>query len=596
MNIENSPISQAVSRIDDALKRSAYYQSYQRTTQTLSWIALARLQCIGRIGPIERIVKDGLWDQVISAGISKEISLYMRELTSSTFSALEAATRLCSDLKGAPDTAWDVLPYITSPEKRQFMVPEILVSQPVVNLMVDMLGPIKGTVWTPFDPSGQFAITAARRGFGVHVAAINNLNTQIRPLLMLLESEETRSRFIEEIPRNEAGMPEITADYVLADPPLGLSVRSEWAQWERPRAIKQDRFDRAETWAIFELLARTKRKLVIVTSQQWLFSTGQERQLREQLLQRADNIIESITTLPGGVFSSSNMQGAITSFDQQRLERTIRVTSLESAGRQFSIEEHITANKEGILGGTEETKYSKLISLEAILDGECVLLPHRLLRRTVLSGTNALPLDELCAVIRTPTPYKGVGEDVLELGIPNLRNGRWNSISFEEDSVPYKTVNIKPNHKTIAYLEKNDLLLSIKGTVGLVRLISGDYSKGEDPAPKEEWVKAVVSGSCVALRLGLNAKRLGVSPEYLLTYLRSPEGQQQINSLAVGAAVPHINVQSLVSMVRIPVPSADELASIHQDYRALCEMEEKIDYLHYQMNDITEKHWPVKLA
>ncbi len=154
----------------------------------------------------------------------------------------------------------------------------------------------------------------------------------------------------------------------------------------------------------------------------------------------------------------------------------------------------------------------------------------------------------------------------------------------------------EPNHKTIAYLEKNDLLLSIKGTVGLVRLISGDYGKGEDPAPKEEWVKAVVSGSCVALRLGLNAKRLGVSPEYLLTYLRSPEGQQQIKSLAVGAAVPHINVQSLVSMVRIPVPRADELASIHQDYRALCEMEEKIDYLHYQMNDITEKHWPVKLA
>jgi hypothetical protein len=594
MHNENSPIAQAILRIEDALRRSAHYQ---RTTQTLAWIALARLQSIGRLGSIEQIVKDGLWDQVTSAGISRETTAYMKELSSSTLAALEAAIRLCSDLKGAPDTAWDVLPHLISPERRQFIIPEILVSQPVVNLMVDMLGQDKGSVWAPFDPSGQFAITAARKGFSVYTAPIRDIHSQIKHLLMLLESEETKARFIDEIPRNETGLPEIKVDYILADPPLGVSIKpDEWAQWERPKANKYQRFDRAETWAIYELLARTNRRLVILTSQQWLFSTGQERQLREQLLRSSSNIIESITTFPGGIFSSSNIQAAITSFDHLRAERTIRVTSLEMASRQGSIEELIMANKERVLRDSDETKYSKVVPVQSALDAECVLLPQRLLRRAILSGKNAVSLDEICTVLRPPTPYKGNGESVLELGIPNLRDGRWNAIRYEERSDRFRSANVKPGNRTISYLTKDDLLLSIKGTLGLAGLLSDFYGKGEDQDSEAEWVKAVVSGSCIALRLNPGAAGLGISPKYLLMYLRSPEGQEQIRSLAVGAAVPHINVQSLVSMLRVPVPTAEELSAVHQDYKKLCEIEEKIEYLRHQMDELIENRWPVKLA
>jgi len=111
----------------------------------------------------------------------------------------------------------------------------------------------------------------------------------------------------------------------------------------------------------------------------------------------------------------------------------------------------------------------------------------------------------------------------------------------------------------------------------------------------DEWYRAVASSSCVALRLHKGAEDMGITPQYLLMYLRSAEGQEQIRSLQVGAAMPHISIQTLMNAVRIPVPSAEECADVIRDYEKLCLIEDQIKGLSYDMTSIAESRWIARL-
>ena len=79
-------------------------------------------------------------------------------------------------------------------------------------------------------------------------------------------------------------------------------------------------------------------------------------------------------------------------------------------------------------------------------------------------------------------------------------------------------------------------------------------------------------------------------------YLRSAEGQEQIRSLQVGAAMPHITVTDLLNSVRIPIPSAEELVSVEADFDKLCSLEENIQIIESEMEEIADSRWVVKLA
>lgn len=603
MKTNFSPISQAFRSLEDALR---FGDSYRKTTQILAWIALARLHSDGKLAmPIDKLVLKGDLSVALQAGLKQEaIDLLSTSsegengINARTLNVLDAVKKLCLDLKDAPDSAWDVLPFLTSSERRHSIVPELLIEQYVVELMVDMIGNQKGTVWVPFDPSGQIAITAARKGFAVNNASIMTPDDLISHLLICIESgAPTHPSIKTEINRDAMGRPTTKADFILAAPPISVSIRSgEWAQWQFDDGKRKDIYDRSEAWAISELLIRAEKKLVVLTSHNWLFSTGQERRLREELLGRSHCPIESVTTLPGGVLSSTNVQTAITTFNQEQSKNVVRMTNLVSEGRSSFQDDLLSENRNHILLDEGESKQSRSISVKEIEEAESVLLPQRLLRKTTLSSSNYIPLEEICIPIRPPTPYRGNdGECVTELGIPNLRDRSWKPIGldgFFED----KTVFIRQRERQESFLEQDDIILSVKGSLGLAGLISDYFGFGENQSATHEWVKSVVSTSCVGLRLGRGASSKGITPEYLLMYLRSEEGQEQIKSLKVGAAMPHISIQSLMRTVRIPIPNNTELAEVKKDFNKLCSLEEEIARISYEMSAVTASRWTVRNA
>lgn len=601
MQTNFSPISQAIQRLEDALRAGGFYR---KTTQILAWIALARLQSAGKLAmSMDELVLKGEWAAASSAGITQEAIKLLSTgseggggINSAKLDALEASKRLCLDLKDAPDSAWDVLPFLTSADRRHLILPELFIEQSVVDLMVDMLGSQRGTVWVPFDASGQIAITAARKGFFVNNASIMIADELISHLLICIESAgPTHPRINSEMSRDSTGRPKIKANFVLAAPPINISIRSgEWSQWQLSDGKRNEIYDRSEAWAISELLNRAEKKLVVLTSHNWLFSTGQERRLREQLIGDSQCQIESVTTLPAGVLSSTNVQTAITTFNLVQSKNKIRMTTLVTEDRSASLDDLLIANRNNILFNEGESKQSRDFSVEEILEAESVLLPQRLLRKTTLSSANYISLDQICLPIRPPTPYRGVdGEYVVELGIPNLRNRYWRPIGSLE-SAEEKMIFIRQRDRQESFLEQGDVILSVKGTLGLAGLISGYFGRKENQSLADEWVKSVVSTSCVGLRLLSGAAAKYITPEYLIMYLRSQEGQEQVKSLKVGAAMPHISIQSLMRTVRIPKPNQTELVEVTKEFEKLCSLEEEIESIQGVMYEITDARWTVR--
>jgi hypothetical protein len=603
---KNLPLPRAFFRLQDLARTNglAYVD-----TQALTWLATARLYAKNRsvFTPsfsLDDLVQEAGWQQIVSVGLSPEAAFRIHDRragglyeASSMRDAISVIKELCKELDGAPDSAWDVLPFIFSSDKRHQRGLELFISQPLVELLVDMLKGKSGSVWTPFDASGQIAITAFRRGYDVHTASITGYESITRHLLTCIETGSAKHpKLITEIARDERGRPILDADFIIADPPFGHSVREgQWGQWEKRESDGASSYDRAEAWTITHLLQRAKRQLILFSSQNWLFSTGQERRLREALIEKSNIQMDSVVTIPAGAFSSSYVASAIASFGHGIPLDAVRMTDVKSEDRADTIESLVDMYRPAILGSDQPMRNSQMITRQAIREADYVLLPQRHFRAIGLAGVNAVPLGEICIALRPPTPYRSVeGRDVLEIGIPNLREGLWLPIA-EPDHENEKWVVTNPSTRYETFLSRDDIVLSVKGTLGLARLVSDFFGppEGDD---QSEWVRSVVSTSCIALRLSKDAHLKGISPRYLLMYLRSGEGQEQIRSLQVGAGMPHISIQTLMSAVRIPIPSEDDHAAVIADFEKLCTLEESIALLRYEMETLSESRWVVKLA
>lgn len=597
---KNLPLPHAFFRLQQLFRQNGLAFA---DTQALTWLAAARLYASDKKRFLPNFSLDYLesetgWKQVVAAGLAPQALLRVHDrgvtgllAASTTKEAIKVVTRLCRELDGAPDSAWDVFPFLLSSDKRYQSGLENFISQPIVELLVDMLCDKSGSVWTPFDDSGQIALTALRRGYVVHTASILGNESLIRHLLTCIDTgAATHPKLITEVTRDERGRPMTRADFIIADLPFGYSLseeqRGQWAQYESVRSLN---YDRAEAWAVSNLTSRADRQLLMLSSQNWLFSTGQERRLRESLIEKSEIQLNAIVTLPAGAISATNVATAIASFGQGDRSDAILMTDVRSGSRVDAIESLVEKNRPAILGLDLSTKNSRLVSVQEVRAADYVLLPQRLFRTIDLAGVEGISLGEICEAIRPPTPYKGVeGRDVIELGVPNLRDGRWSPIEYSDDDTE-KFVVTNPSTRHEIFLSKDDIVLSVKGTLGLARLVSDYYGPSEDEMA--DWVRAIVSTSCIALRLSRGAVRKGITPRYLLMYLRSSEGQEQICSLQVGAGMPHISIQTLMSAVRIPVPNPQQHDEVTADFEKLCSIESHIRSLRDEMEMIVGSRW-----
>lgn len=573
------PIPRAFLNLLDAYR--AYGHDSNALTFALTWLAAGRMVVTGNVPAVqsvEALATEAGWKAMEDAGLPlhgmhRLLRADKESCTKSLAFGKEVIKELVHDLGTQP---WEVLPSLTSSAKSSREV-EGMVSAEVAELMLDMLGQPEHDLWIPFDRWGMLTILAMRRGWQVNAAPMMGEMESALPLLTAIEfGTPQHSQQESAIERDRDGRPVTQAAYVLACPPFGLKMHeSRLAQWDSGHE-DWERFVRSETWAVRELVNRCKKKAVFLLPAGVLFTRGQEQRLREYLLHRdnKNNELQSVVGLPMGAYLASSLPTAVMVLSPGQNNETSLMVDLGQSRRVLTnMDELIQKNRPVALGLEEDPEHACRVTCEDIMRNEVSFAPSRYLRKSFDVGPNAVPLKNICEVIKAPVIARDdTGEEFLELGIPELGGWRATGSNLE------KKVRIKGRQQPPS-LQQGDVVLSVKGSIGKTGFVG-----------EIEPHAVVLSQSCIALRIAPTQAGT-VSPEYLLMYLRSAAGQAQLEALQAGATVAHVSPQSLLSSFLIPIPSVTEREAVEADYKRLCLLEQQVADIQKQMEEIAGQHW-----
>jgi hypothetical protein len=131
-------------------------------------------------------------------------------------------------------------------------------------------------------------------------------------------------------------------------------------------------------------------------------------------------------------------------------------------------------------------------------------------------------------------------------------------------------------------LKPGDILLSIKGTIGVVGIVPDTVpGVGE----REIWT---AGQSLMILR---TKKRSSLDPIVLYEYLSDATVQAFIKSMAGGTVIQNLGMKDLKSF-QVPIPSADVMAEVRARFMERQTVFDEIEYLQKRVATIRAAHWP----
>lgn len=588
MDAKKSPMERAVLALLDLARE--FMPSHSSHVYALTWIAAARLITAGRVPEVNKLsdlMSDSAWDRL--AGLGLLLSEPGRSVAKSDDSDSEIARRikavavvadLNEQLKGA---RWDLLPCLDMLAGRSdgglSYIPGDL-----EELLLELAGdPVQGTLWIPFDPVGSLSIRASRRGWKVADVHLGDRPTAVtRRLVMAIEHGRftplTSSVDDLAYDRVPTGM---KADVVIANPPFGAKpMASRQADdWLSMTTTRLDITTRSEVWAVQEFVNRATKRAVFLVPASLLFARGQEERLREYLLHRGGECteLEAVIGLPSTLGAPVLPSSAVMVLSPGGHHDFIRMVDLASAKRGSGSFKELGQHLVDVaLGRLTDERRSIRVGRDEIERNETSFAPSRYLRSHVDVGPNSRTLGELCELVRPPSLSKvSTGTKAVEVGIAHLDVMR----PIQPDGS--KVITTRARQGDMPALEAGDIVLAIKGSVGKVGIVGGTQSE----------LPAVVSQSCVALRLNRGvARKARISAPYLLMYLASEQGQEQLRGLQVGMGAPHISPATLMSAIRVPLPG-DDSAEVEADYQTLCDIERQMDQLAERARETRAKRW-----
>ena len=578
------PIPRAFSALIDVTRD--FLSPEKAMTFAMTWLAAARMVSAGTVSgmsSISDLANQESWQMLKSRGLPIDDSVVgfkdgkLEAANLSQVAAAVAIVRTLSDEIGSG--SWDVLPSLAAARTRG-VFSDWEVAEPVAELMLDLFQRNDHqTIWIPFDPWGTLTIRALRRNKRVCAAPMLASSTNELKLMLAIETGRPDHESVEaSIERDGQGRPLTQVEHALVVPPLGVAVRnSRLAQWSTPQSGSLD-YDRSETMVVAEVLARVSGTAVFLVPQGLLFTGGQEQRLRKAIAHRGGECcdLRTVVALPPGAFSSTHISTAIVAVGPSINEFVMMADLGASKRSSAELAELVAASKESIVCALPEAPRSALVTRQQIIDKDCTFAPSRYIYQPIELGANAIALDELCEVIRPPVLSKDEFDtEVLEIGIPEL--GQWQPLSG-----PFtKKVRVRTTGKKVNFLQENDILLSVKGTVGRAGVIGGSLPNHLIP-----------SQSCIGLRLNPNKPGLPTwFAEYLLMFLRSDAGQRQLESLKVGATVQHLNISTLLVQYLVPVEAATKKSSVADTYARICGLEKDLKVAQRGIEALAKEHW-----
>jgi type I restriction enzyme M protein len=198
-----------------------------------------------------------------------------------------------------------------------------------------------------------------------------------------------------------------------------------------------------------------------------------------------------------------------------------------------------------------------------------VIAPSLRKQRQLLAEQQTIPLGDLVELYRPQARSQAVPADSEGSQI-TLHEATTGDVYDGIVETPSKTTNISVHQMPYverAILHRGDILISVKGKVGVVGLVPEDAPAGKSRA---WWI----AGQTFVITRVRRSSAL-VSPTVLAAYLVSSIGQAQLQALAGGITVPLIQISDL-KRLPIPVPSREKQTKIIREFQYIHELRGKI--------------------
>ena len=393
-----------------------------------------------------------------------------------------------------------------------------------------------------------------------------------------------------------------TADFELMLPPLGMPIRDFDAVSARvlsPLGMAPNRTGRltAETLSILHALENHETRTLILVGEGELFRmVGAEAVVRRHLVETGR--LTAVMGVPPSLFYTSTMVKlgllvlAGESFAREQV-RFVDIGHKELSYRgtrgRFEFNFDTGTGTADLISGPAPTDKTmgRDVGYEEICKHNFVLTPDRYLNaglrdriNTLLRDADAAALPDVVEMIRPANLQKSLEDDytIFEASPGDVGERGYLKQPSRFFTVDRATYTRALNQK----VQPGDVLLSIKGTIGVVGLVPEDVPREGDMAI---WT---AGQSLMILR---PKKRSGMDPITLYEYLTDETVQEFIKSLAGGSVIQNLAMKDL-KVFPIPIPPKQIMEDVQARFKARQALLDEVAEIQRRIAEERAKQWP----
>jgi len=433
---------------------------------------------------------------------------------------------------------------------------------------------------------------------GIHFTSSSaELTHACHNLMLLLELSNVSADAHQPWDRKTSG----DIDFEIMLPPLGVPIRdldlvSARLMSHLGGSSRTGRLN-AETLSILHALENRATRTVILISEGELFRmVGAEAIVRRHLVESGR--LEAVLGVPPGLFYTSTMVklGLLVLSDETTKHETIRIVDLGhmglshrgSRGRYDFGFDPGSETAELISGPAPADKtMARDVSYDEIFEHNFVLTPDRYLNAglrdridMLMRDADAATLPDVVEMIRPANLQKSLGEDytIFEASPGDIGERGYLDQPGRSFTVDRATYTRALNQR----VQPGDVLLSIKGTIGVVGLVPEDVPREGDTAI---WT---AGQSLMILR---PKKRGGMDPITLYEYLTDETVQEFIKSLAGGSVIQNLAMKDLKAFP-VPVPSKQIMEDVRARFMARQALLDEVADIQRRIAAERAEQWP----
>ena len=363
------------------------------------------------------------------------------------------------------------------------------------------------------------------------------------------------------------------ATKVFSNPPVGVrepgiddTIKDNNALTE---LIDIEEYNISADWAfILSSYANQKPggKTAVITYNQVLFRE-QDHAIREKII--SEGWLEAIIALPEKLFPSTAIPFTLLIFSENN--ETVRMVDASEISTRDQ-KKNILTNKniqEIVAAYKQENEISKQLTYEDFEKQEFILTPIRYFG-FIPDASKMTPIDDLTRSINRGAMISRKELDTMtttkETGIKYLKIQDIENASINKNLPNLKNVDEKYHNY---FLEEGNLVISKSSPYKIARV--------ENP----KNTKILATGNLYYIEIDEEK----VNPTFIEMYLKSDEGQAQLERLSTGSVIETISIKNLKTIL-IPNLSREEQDTLVKEY---LEYEEQLDLLDRQKEIISQR-------